>query len=60
MLYFDYTATTPIDEEVLETYIRVEKNFWKLDFLHKLGQMSNYMYEKGERRNQRSFKNSRT
>jgi cysteine desulfurase len=47
MLYFDYTATTPIDEEVLETYIRVEKNFFgNSTSLHKLGQMSNYMYEK--------------
>ena len=27
MLYFDYTATTPIDEEVLDTYLRVEKRF---------------------------------
>lgn len=47
MLYFDYTATTPIDEEVLETYIRVEKKFFgNSTSLHKFGQMSNYMYEK--------------
>jgi len=47
MLYFDYTATTPIDEEVLETYIRVERSFFaNSTSLHKLGQMSNLMYEK--------------
>ena len=47
MLYFDYTATTPIDEEVLDTYLRVEKNlFANSTSLHRLGQMSNHMYEK--------------
>lgn len=47
MLYFDYTATTPVDDEVLETYIKVEKNlFANSTSLHKFGQMSNYMYEK--------------
>ena len=28
MKYFDYTATTPVDEEVLDTYIKTTKNFW--------------------------------
>jgi cysteine desulfurase len=47
MIYFDYTATTPIDEEVLNTYIKTQKNFFaNTTSLHKLGQMSNYMLEK--------------
>jgi cysteine desulfurase len=47
MLYFDYTATTPIDDEVLETFVNVEKNFFaNSSSLHKLGQRSNYLFEK--------------
>lgn len=47
MIYFDYTATTPIDEEVLNTYIKTQKSFFaNSTSLHKLGQMSNYIYEK--------------
>lgn len=47
MIYFDYTATTPINDEVLETYIKTQKNFFaNANSYHKLGQMSNYMYEK--------------
>lgn len=46
MIYFDYGATTPIDNEVLEKYIEVSKNFFaNSSSLHKLGQASNYMYE---------------
>lgn len=42
MRYFDYTATTPIDEEVLNTYIRVQKNYFaNTTSLHSLGQKSN-------------------
>ena len=29
MKYFDYTATTPVDEEVLDTYIKTTKNFFR-------------------------------
>ncbi|MDD3999527.1 MAG: cysteine desulfurase family protein [Bacilli bacterium] len=47
MLYFDYTATTPIDDEVLELYINTERNFFaNSTSLHKLGQRSNYLFEK--------------
>ena len=28
MLYFDYSATTPIDDQVLETYNKVCKRYW--------------------------------
>ena len=27
MIYLDYSATTPVDEEVLDTYVKVCKNF---------------------------------
>lgn len=47
MNYFDYTATTPIDEEVLNTYIKTTQNFFaNANSLHKLGQKSNMMYAK--------------
>jgi cysteine desulfurase len=47
MKYFDYTATTPVDDEVLETYIKTTKNFFaNSSSLHKLGQRSNMMYTK--------------
>ncbi|NLD25991.1 MAG: cysteine desulfurase [Acholeplasmataceae bacterium] len=47
MVYFDYTATTPIDDEVLDTYIKTEKTFFaNTTSLHKLGQSSNYLYNK--------------
>ncbi len=46
MIYLDYTATTPVDEEVLESYIKTTHNFFaNTTSLHKLGQESNYMYE---------------
>mgnify|MGYP003537665598 CR=1 FL=1 len=28
MKYFDYTATTPVDKEVLDTYIKTTNNFF--------------------------------
>lgn len=47
MKYFDYTATTPVDDEVLDTYIKTTKNFFaNSSSLHKLGQRSNLMYSK--------------
>ena len=46
MIYLDYGATTPIDKEVLDTYVRVSTNFFaNTSSLHKLGQEANYMYE---------------
>lgn len=45
MIYLDYCATTPIDKEVLDTYVKVSTNFFaNTSSLHKLGQESNYMY----------------
>ena len=39
MRYFDYTATTPIDKEVLETYIKVRNSYFaNTSSLHSLGQ----------------------
>ncbi|HHX00123.1 MAG TPA: aminotransferase class V-fold PLP-dependent enzyme, partial [Acholeplasmataceae bacterium] len=47
MIYFDYTATTPIDKEVMEIYIKTQNNFFaNINSLHKLGQKSNFMFEK--------------
>src|SRR5690606_4855469 len=47
MIYFDYTATTPINPEVLDTYVKTQNNFFaNTNSLHKLGQMSNYLFEK--------------
>jgi len=46
MKYFDYAATTPVDTEVLDTYVQVSHNFFgNTSSLHKLGRESNYMYE---------------
>lgn len=45
MKYFDYTATTPVDKEVLDTYIKTTNNFFaNSTSLHSLGQRSNMMY----------------
>lgn len=47
MNYFDYTATTPIDKEVLDTYIKTTQNFFaNSNSINKLGQRSNLMYNK--------------
>lgn len=44
--YFDYTATTPVDDEVLQTYVNTTKNFFaNTTSLHKLGEESKHMYE---------------
>ena len=46
MIYLDYAATTPIDKEVLDTYVKTSNNFFaNSSSLHKLGQESNYMYQ---------------
>lgn len=50
MIYFDYAATTPIDDEVLKTYLKIQKNFFaNTTSLHKLGQESNFMFEKAKK-----------
>lgn len=46
MRYFDYTATTPIDKEILDTYVRVQNNYFaNTTSLHSLGQKSNSLLE---------------
>ncbi len=38
MIYLDYAATTPVDDEVLDTFIKVSKNYMaNPNSLHKLG-----------------------
>lgn len=47
MIYLDYAATTPLDSEVLDSYVKAQKNFFaNTNSLHKLGQESKYMYDK--------------
>ncbi|MGD9886666.1 MAG: cysteine desulfurase family protein [Bacilli bacterium] len=49
MIYFDYGATTPIDDEVLDAYIRTQKQFFaNTSSLHKLGLISNQMLEQAK------------
>lgn len=46
-MYFDYTATTPMDEEILDAYVKIQKKYFaNTTSLHKLGQTSNQIYEK--------------
>lgn len=50
MIYFDYAATTPVDKEVLETYIKANQNFFgNSTALHKLGIEAEYMYQKAKK-----------
>ena len=46
MIYLDYAASTPVDEEVLANYCSVESKFFaNITSLNMLGQKENYMYE---------------
>ncbi len=50
MRYFDYAATTPIDKEVMETYIKVQNNYFaNTTSLHSLGQKSNALFEQASK-----------
>ena len=45
-MYFDYTATTPMDSEVLETYVTIQKKYYaNTTSLHLLGLKANSIYE---------------
>ena len=45
--YFDYTATTPVDDDVLDTYVNTTRKFFaNTTSLHLLGEESKHMYEK--------------
>ena len=47
MIYLDYTATTPMDDEIIELYKRMQKDFFaNSSSLNKLGQRSDYMINK--------------
>lgn len=46
MTYLDYSATTPVDEEVLESFIKINREFiGNPNSLHKLGMHSNQLIE---------------
>jgi len=46
MIYLDYSATTPINDEVLDTYIKVSKNFiGNANSIHSLGIKSRQLLE---------------
>ena len=45
-MYFDYTATTPIDKEVLDLYVNIQNKYYaNTTSLHLLGQKANNIYE---------------
>ncbi len=49
-MYFDYSATTPMDSEILDLYCDIQKKYFaNTTSLHSLGQRSNYLYEKAKR-----------
>ena len=37
MVYLDYSATTPVDDEVLDSFVKSNKYFANPNSLHKLG-----------------------
>ena len=45
-MYFDYTATTPMDPEIIDIYVKIQKEYYaNTTSLHKLGQINNHIYE---------------
>lgn len=49
-MYFDYTATTPVDNDVLDMYVKVQKEFFaNTESMHYLGKRSNSLFEKAKR-----------
>ena len=48
-MYFDYTSTTKIDDEILKLLVKVESDFYgNTEALHYLGQRSNNLLEKAK------------
>lgn len=44
-MYFDYTATTPMDPEIIDVYCKVQKEYYaNTTSLHKFGQLCNNIY----------------
>lgn len=59
MIYLDYNSTTPIDKDVLDTYIKTTNNFFaNTQSLHKLGLEANYMYELSIKEIQKNLKSN--
>lgn len=49
-MYFDYTATTPVDLDILETYNRVQREYYgNTESLHKFGRICDGLFEKAKR-----------
>ena len=49
MIYLDYSATTPINEEVLQTYVQISRKFWgNPSSLHAFGVQANALFEKAK------------
>lgn len=47
MVYLDYSATTPVDKEILDCYVDVTNNYiGNVNSLHEYGQQSKELYEK--------------
>ena len=48
-MYFDYTATTKVDVDVLNTYVKVQNDYFaNTESMHLLGQRSNSLFEKAK------------
>lgn len=46
MIYLDYTSTTPVNDEVLNSYIQTTKNYWgNPSSVHKFGVLSENLLE---------------
>lgn len=49
MIYLDYSATTPMNDEVLNTYVQISKNYWgNASSLHQFGAKANMLFEKAQ------------
>ena len=47
MIYLDYSATTPVDDEVLDSYVKVTKEFvGNANSIHTLGMKSKELFIK--------------
>ena len=46
MLYFDYSATTPVDDSVLDTFVKVSKQYWaNPNSMHSIGREAHELME---------------
>ena len=44
MIYLDNSATTPVDPEVLNAFVKVNENFWviQVHYMHLVHALNNY------------------